>query len=160
PGSPGKAYGSCAHLGAQGGCQGNRGTLLDNLLVAALDRTLALAEVDQVTGGITEHLDFDVARVLKQALKEDGGVAEGCLGLAPCSCQLFREVIDAVYLAHALAATSGRGFDEQGEADALRFAPQYGVELALSVVAGYGRHVDCLRQLLGSNLGSHHTHSL
>ncbi len=145
---------------ALSGCQGNRGTLLDNLLVAALDRTLALTKVDQVAGGITEHLDFDVARLLQQAFKEDGGVSESCLGLAPGARQLFREVGSIVHFAHTLAATTGGGFDEQGEAGALRLAQQYGVELALSIVAGHSRHVDCLRQLLGGDLGSHQAHSI
>src|SRR6266852_477922 len=160
PGGPGKTYGGCPHPGAQSGCQGNRGTFLDNLLVAALDRTLALTKVDQVAGGITAHLDFDVARLLQQAFKEDGGITEGCLGLAPGARQLFREVGSGVYLAHALAATSSRGFDEQGEAGTLRLAQQYSVELALSIVAGHGGHIDCLRQMLGSDLGSHHAHSV
>src|SRR5437016_4679005 len=83
PGGPGKSHSGGAHLCTQSGCQGNGWTLFDYLLVAALDGTFALTKMDQVTGGIAEHLDFDVARPVKQALKEDGGIAKGCLGLAP-----------------------------------------------------------------------------
>ena len=39
-----------------------RGRLLDDLLVAALDRALALAQVDDVALGVRHHLDLDVAR--------------------------------------------------------------------------------------------------
>ena len=51
--------------------------LLDHLLVAALDRAFALAEVDDRASVIGEHLDFDMARVLDEALDEDPPVAEG-----------------------------------------------------------------------------------
>src|SRR5260370_4995894 len=104
PGGPGKTYGGCPHLGAQSGCQGNRGTLLDYLLVAALDRTFALTKVDQVARGINEHLDFDVARLLQHACKEDGGRPERCLCLAPGARQLLREVGSGMDLRHTLAA--------------------------------------------------------
>src|SRR5260221_6965108 len=160
PGGPGKPYGGCPHPGPQSGGHGNRGALLDNLLVAALDRTFALTKVDQVAGGITEHLDFDVARLLQQAFKEDGGITESRLGLAPGARQLFRKVDSIVHFAHALAATTGGGFDEQGKAGVLRLAQQYGVELALSIIARHRGHVDCLRQLLGGDLGSHQAHGV
>src|SRR5215472_6105159 len=120
PGGPGKAHGSSAHLCPQSMCQGNRGALLDYLLVASLDRAFALTEVNQVAGSIAEHLHFNVARLVKQALKEDGRVAEGCLGFAPRPLQLLRKFSDTVHLAHTLAATSGRGFNKQGKAYALR----------------------------------------
>ena len=53
-----------------------RRALLDQLLVAALDRALALAEVHDVAVRVGQHLDLDVARLLDVALDVDGGVAE------------------------------------------------------------------------------------
>ena len=50
--------------------------LLDDLLVAALDRAVALAE-DEDAVAVTEHLHLDVAAVLDVRLDEDGAVAEG-----------------------------------------------------------------------------------
>ena len=50
--------------------------LLDHLLVAALDRALALPQVDAVPVRIAEHLDLDVARLLDELLDEDAVVAE------------------------------------------------------------------------------------
>src|SRR5262249_62104640 len=41
------------------------GRLLDQLLMAALDRAVALAEVDHVALRVRENLDLDVARVLQ-----------------------------------------------------------------------------------------------
>src|SRR5205807_9687547 len=56
--------------------------LLDQLLVAALDRAVALAQVDDVPVAVGEHLHLDVARVLEVALEVDGGVREELLALA------------------------------------------------------------------------------
>jgi hypothetical protein len=40
-----------------------RGRLLDDLLVAPLDRAFALAEIDRVAVAVGEHLDLDMARL-------------------------------------------------------------------------------------------------
>ena len=49
---------------------------LDDLLVPALDRALALAEVHDGAVLVGEDLDLDVARPLEVALEEDAAVAE------------------------------------------------------------------------------------
>ena len=59
-----------------------RRRLLDDLLVAALDRALALEAVDDVAVRVAEDLDLDVARAVEVALDEERAVAEGALGLA------------------------------------------------------------------------------
>jgi hypothetical protein len=60
-----------------GGVEERRRRLLDHLLVAALDRALALAEVDDVAVLVGQHLDLDVARLLDELLDEHAVVAEG-----------------------------------------------------------------------------------
>ena len=59
-----------------------RRRLLDQLLVAALERAVALAEVDHVAVLVGQHLDLDVARVGQVALQVHGRVAEELLALA------------------------------------------------------------------------------
>src|SRR6185437_9447920 len=49
---------------------------LDDLLVTALNRAFALAEMDDVTVLVAEHLDFDVPRIGDEFLDEDAIVAE------------------------------------------------------------------------------------
>ena len=49
--------------------------------MAALDRAVALAEVDDVAVRVREHLHLDVARVLEVALDVDGRVGEVLLAL-------------------------------------------------------------------------------
>jgi hypothetical protein len=59
-----------------------RGRLLDDLLVAALDGAVALAEVDDVAVAVGEDLHLDVARVGQVALEVDRRVGEELLPLA------------------------------------------------------------------------------
>ena len=58
------------------------GGLLDELLVAPLDRAVALAEHGH-TAAVPEDLRLDVAGALEVALAEHRAVAERRLGLAP-----------------------------------------------------------------------------
>jgi len=53
-----------------------RRRLLDQLLVTALDRAVALAEVDDVAVAVGEDLDLDVTGILEVALDIDGRIAE------------------------------------------------------------------------------------
>src|SRR5690606_21115543 len=59
-----------------------RRRLLDELLVPALDRAVAFAEVDRVAVAVGEDLDLDVARVGQVALEVDGRIREELLALA------------------------------------------------------------------------------
>ena len=61
---------------------GGGGRLLDELLVAALHRAVALAEVHDVAMAIGEDLDLHVPRVGQVALEVDGRVREELLALA------------------------------------------------------------------------------
>ena len=74
--------GDLAEALAQRGVDGRGRRLLDQLLVAALDRAVALAEGDDVAVAVGEDLDLDVARVGQVALEVDGRVAEELLALA------------------------------------------------------------------------------
>jgi hypothetical protein len=60
-----------------------RRRLLDDLLMAALQRALALPEVHDVPVRVSEDLHFDVSGRRHVPLEKEGVVAEGCRGLAP-----------------------------------------------------------------------------
>ena len=64
------------HPPAQLGVDGRGRRLLDDLLVAALDRALPLVQRHDVAVGVGEDLDLDVAAALDVALAEHGAVAE------------------------------------------------------------------------------------
>ena len=69
-----------ADLVARAGVERRRGAFLPDFLVAALQRAVALAEMDGVALAVAEHLDFDVARPLEIFFEIDRVVAERGLG--------------------------------------------------------------------------------
>ena len=115
----GEAHGIGAHLRAGVGVEVGRRRDLDDLLVAALHRAVALEEVQHGAGGVGEHLHLDVPRVDHGLLEVERRVAEGGVGLALGRLERLaqrRRVVDA---AHAAPAAAGDGLDEHREADAL-----------------------------------------
>ncbi len=77
----GERDGLRAHLRARGFIEQRRRRFLDDLLVAALDRAFALAQMNDIAVLVAEHLNFDVARIDDEFLDEDAIVAEGRLRL-------------------------------------------------------------------------------
>ena len=70
----------------------DRRAFLEQLLVAPLDRALALAEVDDGAVMIAEDLELDVARVLDVLLDVDVADAEGRFRLALRGLQRLRQL--------------------------------------------------------------------
>ena len=56
--------------------QVRRGCFFDNLLMAALHRAIAIANVNRISKFIREHLNFNVARILEKLLHVNRRVAE------------------------------------------------------------------------------------
>ena len=71
---------------------GDRRALLEQLLMAALDRALALAEVHHGAVVVAEHLELDVAGVLDVLLDVDVADAEGGFGLALRGLERLRQL--------------------------------------------------------------------
>ena len=84
---------------------------------------------------VEEHLDLDVTRALEIALEDEPVVAEGPMRLASGGRQRLGQRARLADDAHALAAASGAGLDQQGIADALRLGGQRRVVLRRAVVA-------------------------
>src|SRR6185369_13936562 len=68
--------GGVAHRSPERGRHRRRGRFLDDLLVAPLQRAVALAEMDDVAVRVGEDLDLDVARADRLALEEETRIAE------------------------------------------------------------------------------------
>ena len=111
-----------AHRRAQLRVERGRGRLLEHLLVAALDRALALAERDRAAPAVAEQLDLDVPRPLEVALAEDGVVAERGLRLAPGGLERLVELGRRADDAHPAPAAARRRLHEQREAELVRVA--------------------------------------
>src|SRR6185503_11440649 len=109
--------------------------LLEHLLVAALDRAVALAEVNAVPVPIEEDLDLDVTRALDEPLQDQPLVAERALRLAAGSRELLAERGWGADRPHALAAAAGGRLDEDRKADPASSPDERGVVLRVAVVA-------------------------
>src|SRR3989304_3437127 len=57
--------------------EARRRRFLDHLLMAALQRAVALAEVDPAAVAVEEELHLDVARPIEVALEDDSLIVEG-----------------------------------------------------------------------------------
>ncbi len=103
--------------GPGGRIQQRRRRLFDDLLVAALQAALTLAEVDDVAVAVGEHLHLDVPGHQHEPLEEQRVVAERRGRFAARGDEGSREVGGSLDHAHALAAPTGGRFDEHGIAD-------------------------------------------
>ena len=90
---------------------------LDDLLETALDRAVALVQVDDVASGVAQNLDFDVADVGHCFFEEDGVVAECAQRLTHGGVDGLGQVGWVLDTAHAAAAAASGGLDEQWKAD-------------------------------------------
>ena len=129
--------------------------LLDDLLVAALDRAFALAEMDDVAVRVAQHLDLDVPRLLDVFLDEDAVVGKARFRLARGGAEPVAHLRVGGGDAHALAAAAGRGLDHDRIADVAR-DPDRGLGIGDDVeMPGHGRHPGGARELFRFDLVAH-----
>ena len=154
----GRAHGHLAHLQPGGVVQHRAGGLLDDLLVAALHRAVALEQVHGGAVGVRHHLHLHMARVVHELLDVDSAIAESADGLSPGRVERAHEALLALDQAHALAAAARRGLEHHREAD----LPGHGEgrltigEAPLrTMVAGDHRHTGCLHVAACGHLVAH-----
>src|SRR6202012_4631060 len=87
--------------------------------MAALDRTVALAEMDHVAVLVGQHLDLDVAGIRQVALEVHGGIAEELLPLPRGALERLLELVLGLGDAEALTPAPTGRFDGHGIADRL-----------------------------------------
>src|SRR4029453_17663040 len=90
-----------------------RRRLLDQLLVPALNRAIALTQVNDVAVGVRKHLHLDVARILQIPLDVDGRVGEVRLTLALSRVEGAVALVVRVDDLQAFPASPRRGLDCQ-----------------------------------------------
>ncbi len=112
----GQPDGGLAQLLADLHGQGRRGRFLDELLVPALERAVAVPAVDDVAVVVGEDLDLDVPGPVDELLEVDARVLERRLGLVPGRLERRQERPLLADDPHPLPAAAGRGLDEDGEA--------------------------------------------
>ena len=141
------------HPGAR--VDGGGGGLLENLLVAALQRAVALAEVDSAAPAVAEDLHLDVPRLAEVLLEVDLVVAEGGLGLGAGGREGGLHVGGGAGELHAAAAAAGGRLDDHRVAERLSDLPRLVERRHRAVRAGNAGHAELLHRLLGGDLVAH-----
>ena len=96
--------------------QGRRRRFFDDLLKAALDRTLAIKQMHDIAVRVAQYLHLDVARALDIALDIKPPVAEIARAFAARAHDLVVERRRLAHDPHALAAAAGRRLDQERKA--------------------------------------------
>ncbi len=95
------------------------GRLFDQLLVAALDGALALAQAHHIAVLVGQYLELDMARPLDELLHVQVAVAEGASGLAGGLLEHCRQLVSTAADAHPATAAAGHRLQNHWVADAL-----------------------------------------
>src|SRR6185369_5354707 len=133
-----------------------RRRLLDDLLVPALHRTVALAQVNAVLVLVGQDLDFDMARVLQELLKIDRGIAERGTSFRLGRLHRIDQRRLGVDHPHAAPAAAAGRLDDHRIADRLGHAPNLDrVIRQFAFRAGHTGHARLDHGLLGRHLVAH-----
>ena len=106
------ADGEVAQPLASGVVHRRRRPLLDDLLVAALHRAVALPEVHAVAVAVDDDLHLDVPRLLDPLLEVDRVVAEGGLRLRPRERQRLLHLARRAHEPHPASAAARRRLEQ------------------------------------------------
>ena len=149
-----------AHLRAQFRRHHRAGRFLDHLLVAALHRTVALAEMDGVAVAVGKDLDLDMARLDDRLFEDQFAIAEGIFRFRARQLDRIGYVGQVVDQPHAAATTASRRLDHQRYADCLCFGDQHIVGLIIALIAGDAGHAGGDHRAFRACLVAHHVDRL
>ncbi len=153
----GRAHGQVADIGALLGGELRARRNLDELLVAPLDRAVALEQVHGVAEAVGQHLRLDVLGFDDALFQEHLGAAEGLgrLGDHPWIGRF--QLCPRIAAANAAAATAGGGLEHHRVTDALGFVQRLGEVLDVAFGARRDRHAGLDHAAPGFGLVAHAT---
>src|SRR6266581_516531 len=130
--------------------------LLDDLLMAALHRAVALAEPDGAAVGVGKYLDLDVARILEELLHVDHRIAEGRRRFGARRIDRIDQRRLGVHHAHAATAATSRRLDDDGITDGAADAHDL-LDLVgqRPLRTGHARYAGGFHGVLGADLVAH-----
>src|SRR5262249_8219268 len=89
----------------------------NDLLIAALNRAVALTEVQYIAAAVAKDLDFDVTSTVDELFRVDAGVAKAGLAGAFDRGPDFEHVIFGTAETHADATATGRALQHDRQTD-------------------------------------------
>ena len=140
--------------------QAGRRRLLDDLLVAALQRAIALPQMNDIALAVAEHLHFDMARREDVFLYQHARVAKRRLALALRGLQRGLEGVGRIDAAHAAPAAAGDRLDEHRVADLAGARLQKHRALLGAMIARHDRRAGLRHRGLGFALQAHRAHGV
>ena len=93
------------------------GSLLEDFLVAALQRAISLAQMHREVFAVAEHLNFDMARCGEVFFDIDFVIAKGRLALRAGGAEGRWHFLSGICHFHPASTTAGSGFDDDGVAE-------------------------------------------
>src|SRR5207249_5710621 len=125
--------------------------------MAALNRAVALAEVNHIAELVGENLKFDVMGPLDVFLEKHFTIAECGKGLTPGRFHMREQLFTAADDPEASPAATHRGFDHDRVADSLCEADRLGWILYAAIRSGNDRHAGVSGNLPCLHLIPHET---
>ena len=137
----GQAQGGGADAVAQRWRQSWAWRLLDQLLMAALNRAVAFAEVSIIAVFIGDDLDLDVAWLGTVAFDKTVGIAKAAQGLGLSQLELPHQLMGRRDNLHTATTTTGRCLDDQGITDLFGDLDRLILAADHALATGQHRHV-------------------
>ena len=151
----GQGHGLGAHGGARRLVEQRARRLFDDFLIAPLNRTFPLEQMDHMAVPIAQNLDFDVTRALDELFDEDPVIAETGLGFRPDRRESFLDVLAVPGDANSFPATARRGLDHHRVADLLGDLDRVGRIIDFTHMSRHDRDAGLGRKFLAFDLVAH-----
>ena len=140
-----------SQFGTKAGCR----RFFHHLLVATLDRAVALIQIQAVAVLVGKHLNLHMTRLQHVLLHQHARVAKGGQCLALRRLQALDQLRFAFRHLHAFAATAGGGLEQHRVADMGAGGAEGFQVLGFAVVTRYQRHPGFFHQGFGGGFAAH-----
>src|SRR6516225_4597790 len=112
-----KPHGTIPHFLPQVLIDQGRRTFFDDLLIPALDRAIALAEMDESSVTVAQNLKLDMMRAFNKLFDINAAVCESLFRLDPGGMKSLYEASVIMDSAHSASPSTGNRLDHHGVPD-------------------------------------------
>src|SRR5262245_8464545 len=152
----GRAHRRLTHLLAPARIQDGARRFLNHLLMAALDRAVALTQMLRVAEVVSDDLEFNVPRMFEVLLQVHGPRIEGSFALGTRQRKQTLKLLDVAHHAHPFPASPRRRLDQHRKSQPLRVYERItNLGHTLSVAPRKNRDAGTLHDAPGARLVTH-----